>query len=803
MTTQPPFFARLARREKRGGDRLPYLRALNDHTVLMEGGMLMQTLQVEGFGFETADTDDLNHRHALRDIMLRGISNSRLALYHHVIRRQVQPQMPAQFDNPTCTTLNDDWMDRLSTRRLFVNDLFLTLVYRPATGKVGVLDWIGDIFKSPGRGTAKADMISALRTLDSARQSLMASLSGYAPRLLGSYTTPAGTCSEVLEFLSCLYNGEMAPVLASTARLGDYIPYKRVSFGLNALERRGTKQNFSAILSIKEYPAATTPGMLDGLLRLPCEFVLSESFAFVERQIAQERIDLSLRRFRAADDDTTSLRRGLIEAKDDVTAGRAGFGEHHMTMCVTADSLDALDAALAETQAALSDIGAIAVREDLNMEPAFWAQFPGNFGYIARKSMISTGNFAGLGSLHNFPLGQMSGNHWGPAITVLETTSGTPYFFNFHRGDLGNFLLIGPSGTGKTVILGFLLAQAQKLKPRTIFFDKDRGAEIFIRAIGGRYEVLRPGEPTAMNPLQLADTAANRVFLRSWIAQLLMAKGAPLTAEDDAVIAEAIDGNFDQEPQFRRLRYFRELLAGMRRPSAGDLASRLAPWCARGEYAWAFDNDQDGLAADAPTLGFDMTAILDVPALRTPVMMYLFHRVEERLDGNPTIVVIDEGWKALDDAVFVARLRDWMKTIRKRNGIVGFCTQSASDALESRISSAIIEQSACQMFMANPRAQEADYCGGFGLTPHELALVRALPENAHCFLIKTGSHSIVARLDLSGMDDALMILSGRESSVRALDDIRARVGDAPERWLPVLLGKPEALRSGVALKVVK
>jgi type IV secretion system protein VirB4 len=163
--------------------------------------------------------------------------------------------------------------------------------------------------------------------------------------------------------------------------------------------------------------------------------------------------------------------------------------------------------------------------------------------------------------------------------------------------------------------------------------------------------------------------------------------------------------------------------------------------------------------------------------------------VEERLDGAPTIIVIDEGWKALDDDIFVQRIKDWEKTIRKRNGIVGFCTQSAQDALASRISSAIIEQAATQIFMINPKAQKSDYCGGFGLTEHEFDLIRTLPDSTHCFLIKHGADSVVARLNLSGMPDLLTVLSGRESSVRRLDELRARYGDAPADWLPHLLGR--------------
>jgi len=190
-------------------------------------------------------------------------------------------------------------------------------------------------------------------------------------------------------------------------------------------------------------------------------------------------------------------------------------------------------------------------------------------------------------------------------------------------------------------------------------------------------------------------------------------------------------------------------------------------------------------------IGFDMTRILDDPIVRTPAMMYLFHRVEQRLDGTPSIIVVDEGWKALDDEVFTARIRDWEKTIRKRNGIVGFATQSAEDALTSKIASAIVEQAATQIFMANPKAQARDYVDGFGLTEHEFELVRGLPDSAHAFLIKHGNDSVVARLDLSGDRDLLTILSGREHTVRILDEMLEENGDAPVDWIPRLLDAAE------------
>jgi type IV secretion system protein VirB4 len=758
---------------------------VDDHTIETRDGLLMQVLQMRGLLFETADTEEINYRKRLRDAMLQSIGSSRYAVYHHVVRRRIDVGLSEGHPDPFSRQLDAAWRRRLEGKRLYINELFLTLVRRPLQGRIGRLDRIRERL---GRGSNAPDSGGAYERhqLGQARDALMAALGSYEPRLLGVYETPHGPCSEPLEFLSMLYNGEMRPVLLPHQDLGDYLPYRRISFGQETVElgpAGPTQRSFMGLVSIKDYPGQTVAGMLDELLRLPFELTVSQSFGFVERQAALSTMNLSLRRMRSAEDEAVSLRAELSNAKDEVAAGRAGFGEHHMTIALRADTPAAVAEGVAEVQASLADLGIISVREEIALEPAFWAQFPGNFKYIARRGLISTGNFAGLASGHNFALGRAQGNHWGEAVTLLETTAAGPYYFNFHQGDLGNFTVIGPSGSGKTVVLNFLLAQARKFRPRIIFFDKDRGAELFIRAIGGRYDLLRPGTPSGLNPLQLADTPVNRQFLIDWVA--LLAGGADI--DEVARIKDAVDANFQQPEDHRRLRHLAELFRGGHRPTASDLWSRLRPWWGDGERAWLFDNARDRTDLTAESVGFDMTQILDDPALRTPAMMYLFHRVEERLDGSAAIIVVDEGWKALDDDVFVRRIKDWEKTIRKRNGIVGFATQSAQDALESRIASAIVEQAATQIFMANPKARAEDYVGGFGLTPHEYELIRTLPDNAHCFLIKHGTDSVVARLNLTGEQDLLTILSGRERTVRLLDEIRAQTGDDPAEWIPRLL----------------
>lgn len=511
MTAKQPIWAK----EQAAGSHLPYARHVDNVTLQTRDGLLLQTIRLGGLLFETADTDELNYRAELRDAMLRSVGSSRFAMYHHVVRRRAEALLEAEFPDAFSAKLDVRWRERLATREMFVNELFLTIVRRPMQGRVGMLDRMRDFAGRAGTDR-QASQASDLRALAAASEALVASLDSYSPKILSVYESEHVHRSEPLEFLSHLYNGQRRPVVLPYGDLGQHIPFRRISFGDDAFELApagNVERSFGAMVSIKDYPAQTLSGMFDELYRMPFEVTVTQSFAFVERSEALGRMNLALRRMRSTDDEALSLRGELAQAKDNVAAGRASFGEHHSTIALRAASLETLDTQVAEVMATLADLGIVAVREEVALEPSYWAQFPGNFKYIARKALVSTANFAGLASLHNFPVGTPRGNHWGDAVTLFETTAAGPYFFSFHHHDLGNFTIIGPSGSGKTVVLNFLLAQARKFAPRIVFFDKDRGAELFIRAIGGQYDRLRPGAGSGLNPLQLDDNAVNRQFL--------------------------------------------------------------------------------------------------------------------------------------------------------------------------------------------------------------------------------------------------------------------------------------------------
>ena len=399
LTSDPKIVAR----EKPAGSHLPYAAQRDDYTIETRDGLLIQCIALRGMMFETADSEELNYRKVLRDAMLQSIGSSRFALYHHIIRRRVDMKLEASFPDAFSQTLDDKWRARIEGRQLYVNELYLTLVSRPLQGGLGIADrlrgWLGTTDNSKA-----ANFASEVRQLNAAREALMASLSNYGPRLLSTYESDNGLHSEPIEFLGALFNGELAPMQLPFEDVGLYIPGRRISFGRNAIELSENghlTRRFCAIVSLKDYAAQTTPGMFDQLLRLPCEMTVSQSFAFTDRQATLGQMNLALRRMRSAEDEAISLRAELSEAKDQVAAGRAGFGEHHMTIAVHSETLEELDRHVAEITATLSDLGITAVREDIGLEPAFWAQFPANFKYITRRAIISTSNFAGLGCSDN------------------------------------------------------------------------------------------------------------------------------------------------------------------------------------------------------------------------------------------------------------------------------------------------------------------------------------------------------------------------------------------------------------------
>jgi type IV secretion system protein VirB4 len=786
-------FGAVASREKKIADMLPYLRHVDEQTIRAKDGMLMSFVRFDGYCFQTADQAAINQKLEGRNTFIRALNDSRFAVYSHIIRREIKPTIDGRFANPFCNVLDQRYSEGLRHQRMFVNDLYLTVIRKGFDGKVGMADKVMKGFrKAAGVSPAELDR-EARKELAEVVSNLAKEFAPYGARVLKLAARTGSVYSEPCEFLAQLLNGGVEiPMLLPRMGLDTYLPTRRITFGKRALEIRGpvTGENrYGGIVSIREYPSYTGPGMLDGLLRIKGEFIVSQSFAIQDRAPVLSQIGKVQRQIAASDEGGTEVEEIISVARDELVSGRAVFGEHHLTVLCLGNTLPDMERCVQDVTNEIQQLGITVVREDMNAEPCFWAQLPGNFPYIARRALITSRNFTGFTSLHNFALGRRDGNHWGPAISLLQTTSSTPYYFNFHRRQVGNFTVVGPTGSGKTVALSFLMAQAMRVQPqpRCAYFDKDRGAEIFVRAMGGSYEVLEPGIPTGFNPLQQADTPSNREFVKNLLRFMVRPAGnGDLSAEQEKIIEGAVDQIFEVPAADRRLQDVTSVLRGRERAGHDDLASRFEVWLnARG---WLFNNPVDSWSVGNGIFGFDMTKILDDDDLRTAALGYIFHRIEGAIDGNPMMLFIDEGWKILRDQKFSAFLNDKLKTIRKLNGIVGFGTQSAKDIVSADIAHTLLEQTPTNLFFPNPKADEESYLHGFKLSYREFEWVRTTAPEARQFLIKHDLDSVIARLDLSHMLDLVKVLSGNTESVAECAALRAQYGDDPAAWLPHFCG---------------
>jgi type IV secretion system protein VirB4 len=805
------------RREATPAARIPYLAHVSPEIIATRFGDYVQVFRIGGASFECADDETLNAWHERLNVLWRNCASPQVAIWAHVIRRRDVTSVPTEREG-FAAALEYKYRQRLAQQTLMVNELYLSTVYRPTAGVASGLT--SQLLKRTQRSGAALEVSDALDACEKLRETLLASLARYEPEVLGLYDKAGRTYSAPLNIFSTLINGNVREVPLPSAPINEALATSRVFFGTEALEYRlPASTRAGAMLGIKEYPTPTHVGMFDGLLSAPFPFVLTQSFAFLTKAAGQALLQRQFNRMVNAGDFAVSQAEELKNALDALTSNEFVMGDHHFSLQVLADDppeliegrsreLDyrelnerrsrAVNDFVARAISALADTGMTVAREDLALEACQWAQLPGYFSMRPRKAPITSRNFAAMVPFHNYPAGRAHGNHWGEALTVLVTTAHSPFHFSLHasdptdiqggsRKDTGHTLICGPTGSGKTVLIGFLIATLARRGATQVIFDKDRGLEILVRALDGEYCALENGAPTGFNPLKLAPTPLNVEFLKSWLRVLARPASGALTVRQQADLDQALRGTLALEAPARRLSRLMEFLDST---DAEGLYARLQPWCAAagGDYAWVFDNPDDVIQPrlkDHTVVGFDVTDFLDHEICRTPVTLYLFHLVRQLLDGRRLVCWMDEFWRLLADPAFESFAKDGPKTWRKLNGVMVLATQSASDVLASSISRTLIEQTPTKIFFPNAEANASEHCEGLTLTLREFRLIhQELEPGSRRFLIKQNHQSVVSELDLKGFEGELAVISGRRSALDVMTRLIERYGDEAQNWLP-------------------
>ena len=741
---------------------LPYVIEIDDETVRTRDNALMISLEITGIDGVTTGASAVTALRAGLAHLLDTL-DERFTFYLHRMMRPAETGLKPIHGQSFAADIDKAWEKDLGRRNLQESVLILTVV-RQRTAPLAV-----PLF---GKAAAKIWGEDTDRRLEELRE------------VVSILETGLGVKSHRLKISDGSLIGFYASLLTGELRLVPRSPYGLLAEDAAGATIRFEKSQFTveegtytarvgAVLYVKSYATSTWPGMLDAL-GASRDTVITHSYTPIERGSITERVKRRVAQMRAAEDIAATVEAQLFEAADKAESGELGFGLHQMTITIFAECQTALDTEIARIRGIAHQNGMRLVRETTALEAGLFSMHPGNMAYRARDMTVSSINFADMAALHAADTGTEPARlPWGTPITLFQTLQGSLHRFSFHEpGDPkaeptnGHTLVLGKSGGGKSTTVAFLAAQAQRASGRTIIFDKEAGLKMAVAALGGRYAEIRAGRPTGLNPLATESGERGEAWFLDWLVALLEQRSGPLSPLQSEALKSAIAQNGNARVGLRNFRAFQELFGDV--GDGLDLAQRLREWGPEGRYGWVFGE------ADAPVVDFtshdvtavDLTEILDLGTERTAILGYLFRRIEMLIEEKrPTLILIDEAWKVLDDEYFTKKLAEWLVTARKKNVVVVMMTQFPSQIRGSKARS-ILEALPNQLLFPNGEAAVSDY-DGFRLTDGELDFVLSPIPGQRMVLSRNPRSSTILNVDLKALGPLLTALGGGQAGLNA------------------------------------
>lgn len=792
---------------------LPYSSHIHQHIVRSPGSDLYCTWELTGTPFDCESEDTLSTDRNQLHGLIRSFEGMPVTFYIHNVREPFTDSLHKTSGNPYADEISRLYYTSLAADPFRRNRLFLTVCYRPFVR----LEKAGRRRMKDGQKLKELD--GALREMLEIKGALDTALSRYAARPLGTFTEGNAVFSSQLAFYEYLLTHQWRRVRVTRTPAYSVMGSAALFFSAESGQiNHASGTHYFRGLEVKEFPEETTTGMMDSLLYAPCDYVITQSYTCMSREEARKAIKRTRRLLMSSDDDAVSQRLDLDVSLDLLTSGKIACGKHHFSLMVFARTLDGLVADTGEISNALNNLGITPVPAAISLSAAYMAQLPGNYRLRPRLGELSSQNFVELAALHNFYPGKRDNAPWGDAMALLRTPSGDGYYLNLHNtlADKDEFneknpastCILGTNGSGKTMLMTFMENMQQKYgrvdsfspdaktkRLTTVYLDKDRGAEMNIRALGGRYYRITHGESTGWNPFSLSPTKRNISFISQLMKLLCTRNGATITPRDERRLNDAVQAVMSNEPQYR-IHGITRLLENLPEPATREaqengLSIRLSQWAQGGEFGWVFDNSSDTFdISHCDNFGIDGTEFLDDANVCAPISFYLLYRITSLLDGRRLVIFMDEFWKWLRDPVFKGFAYNRLKTIRKLNGMLVVGTQSPAEIIRDEIAPAVIEQCGTQILAANPGADRAHYVDGMKFEPEVFDVVKGLdPQSRQYVVVKnqyrrgdTKRFAARVTLDLSGIGRYTRVMSGSADNLEIFDSI-FQEGMQPHEWL--------------------
>ncbi|MGK9237150.1 conjugal transfer protein TrbE [Inquilinus limosus] len=505
-------------------------------------------------------------------------------------------------------------------------------------------------------------------------------------------------------------------------------------------------------LTVLGFPNLTRPGLLDGLNHLDIPYRWTTRFIALDKTEATRELTRLRRQWFAKRKSIRALLREvlyqepaqLLDSDADNKASDADLalqtlgGDHvafgYLTMTVTVTDADrsAVEEKRRAVERVIHGSGFATIRESVNAVEAWLGSIPGHVYANVRQPLVHTLNLAHLLPLSSVWAGPATNAYLGgPPLLYAETSGATPFRLSTHVGDVGHMLIVGPTGAGKSVLLALMALQFRRYPgARVVLFDKGSSARAAVLAMGGLHQALGADGSLAFQPLAGIDRPGERSWAAEWIEILLARDGVAVTPEVKEAVWSAL-GSLASAPAGERTLTGLAMLL-----QSNPLKAALLPYTLDGPFGRLLDAAEDRLDT-ANVQCFETEALLHEASVVLPVLTYLFHQLEARFDGRPTLLVLDEAWVYLDNALFAVRIREWLKTLRKKNVAVVFATQSLADITESSIAPAIIESCPQRVFLPNDRAvepQAREAYERFGLNERQIELIAQATPKRHYYL---------------------------------------------------------------------
>ncbi|WP_425409993.1 conjugal transfer protein TrbE [Hyphococcus sp.] len=552
-------------------------------------------------------------------------------------------------------------------------------------------------------------------------------------------------------------------------------------------------------ITILGFPASTMPAILDDLNRQGFPYRWATRFIAMDKPEAEKVLAKQRRHWFAKrksmgavirevmfneqaallDNDADNKAADADAALQELGNDLVSFGYVTTTVTVMSEDISEVEDRLRAAEQIINGRGFTAIRETLNAVEAWLGSLPGHVYANVRQPILHTLNLAHMTPLSSVWAGEARNEHLSaPALIQAHTNGTTPFRVNLHAGDVGHTLVVGPTGAGKSALLSLIAMQWCRYHDAQIFiFDKGRSARAATLAMGGAHIDLGSDGAPSLQPLKDIDSETGAAFAADWIAGLAAREGVSITPDKKEALWSAIRSLSTAEQRERTITGLVMLL------QHDELKSALHPFTLEGPYGRLIDADDETLAL-ADTVCFEMESLMASPAAVAPVVTYLFHRLEARFDGRPTLIILDEAWLFLDSPLFAARIREWLKTLRKKNVAVVFATQSLADIAGASIAPAIVESCPTRVFLPNERAlepQQRETYERFGLNPRQVEIIaRATPKRDYYFQSPLG-----ARIFELGLGPVALAFCGSSSPAdqKLMDQIIETGGPFAEEFL--------------------